>query len=367
MSLRKWFATAVTVTGGTLIAAGPAWAVEPLPPAAAAPRTALAFGVLTSMPAEVAKARSEAWLKVSNKFDAARFESVWSDAGRSVLDRVADSIAIGLPAAASSLDVARKSDTAPTEVPALLKDTALDPFVRANLAAVYAKSLAGRRVYEEALEAIKGVAPEQLVDPAGFYFYKAVAEHALIQREAAVLSLARLLDDVSDLPDRYRVVATLMFLDIQNWPRDDKDLSNITKLMDNSGRRLDLARGGQKTQDIQKKIVFRLDEKIKELENQSKNKSGQSANGGACPNGGQPGPGGANPSSPMETANIATNGGPGAVDEKKLRSYQEVWGKLPEAERKKVISEIVRDYPPKFKPMIEDYFRSLNRMNGFKP
>jgi hypothetical protein len=40
--------------------------------------------------------------------------------------------------------------------------------------------------------------------------------------------------------------------------------------MDSSGRRLDLARGGQTTQTIQKRIIFRLDEKIKELEEKAK-------------------------------------------------------------------------------------------------
>ena len=44
------------------------------------------------------------------------------------------------------------------------------------------------------------------------------------------------------------------------------------------------ARGGKTTQDIQKKIVFRLDELIKEKENQAK---GGQGNGGACPAGGQ--------------------------------------------------------------------------------
>ncbi len=58
--------------------------------------------------------------------------------------------------------------------------------------------------------------------------------------------------------------------------------------------------------------------------------------------------------------------GKGAVDEKKLRKYEAVWGTMPEAERKKVVQEITRDLPPKYKPMIEDYFRSLNRMNGYK-
>jgi hypothetical protein len=68
----------------------------------------------------------------------------------------------------------------------------------------------------------------------------------------------------------------------------------------------------------------------------------------------------------MADSNIATNGGEGKIDEKKLRSYEENWGKLPEAERKKIVQDVVRDLPPKFKPMIEDYFRSLNRMHGYK-
>jgi hypothetical protein len=69
----------------------------------------------------------------------------------------------------------------------------------------------------------------------------------------------------------------------------------------------------------------------------------------------------------MQDSRIATNGGKGEIDEKKLRNYEAVWGKLPEAERKKVVQEITRDLPAKYKPMIEDYFRSLNRLHGYKP
>ena len=68
----------------------------------------------------------------------------------------------------------------------------------------------------------------------------------------------------------------------------------------------------------------------------------------------------------MADSNIATNGGKGVIDDKKLRSYEEKWGTLPEAERKKIVQEVVRDLPPKFKPLIEDYFKSLNRMHGYK-
>jgi hypothetical protein len=40
--------------------------------------------------------------------------------------------------------------------------------------------------------------------------------------------------------------------------------------MDNVERRLDLSRGGPKTQKLQKEIIARLDELIKERENQGK-------------------------------------------------------------------------------------------------
>jgi len=356
--LRKWL-LAAAVTAGTALGAV---AAEPANKAESAKFT---FGTLRAMPADAAKVRLEAWLKAAGKFDATKFAAVWAQDSRSVTDRALETITQALPDAATVLADAAKYDApAPTEVPALLKDAKLDPFVKGTLAVAYARALGTRRVYEEALEALKGVQPEHLADPSAFYFYKAVAEHALIQRDAATASILRLLDDVADAPDRYKMVATLMFFDIQNWPKDDKELANIGKLMDNSGRRLDLARGGPKTQDIQKKIVFRLDEKIKELEAKAKGSPGQ-CNGGQCPDGGQPGNGGgANPSSPMQDSNIATNGGPGQIDEKKLRKYAEEWGKLPAAERAKAIQEITRDLPAKYKPMIEEYFKSLNRIHG---
>ena len=364
MSLRRTLFT----TAASVALAGPAFAESP-PATAATPaaKPVYSFSLLKSQSADAVKPRLVAWLQSVNKFDAGQVEAIWTP-GRGTADAALATIALGLPDAAALLADARAAGTAPSaDVPALLKDAKLDPFVRSNLAAAYAKALAGRRVYEESVAAAKLAAPEQLIDPAAFFFYRAVAEHALIQREAAVTSIVRLLDDVGDAPDRYKVVATMMFFDLQQWSKDDKDLTNIGRLMDNSGRRLDLAKGGPQTQEIQKKIVFRLDEKIKELEARAKGQGG----GGdqPCPGGGPPGngpPGSGPPNTPMQDSVGGTDSGPGQVDLKKLRNYEQVWGKLPEAERKKVTQDFIREMPPKFKPMIEDYFRSLNRINGFK-
>ena len=76
-----------------------------------------------------------------------------------------------------------------------------------------------------------------------------------------------------------------MLLDMQTWK--DKDLAAIARKMDNIERRLELARGGPVTQKLQKEVVLRLDELIKELENKAKKKPGQGqGNGGGCPDGG---------------------------------------------------------------------------------
>jgi hypothetical protein len=267
--LRKWIATATVSAGAAIGFSGTTHAAEPNPPAAKP--TVYTFGTLRTVKTDDAKTKAEAYLKGVNKFDKAAFDAIWSNEGKSVLDRTVSSLLLGNTEVANLLKDAKNPDAAAaTEVPAFLKDDKADPFFRANIATAYAKALSGKRIYEEALDALKVALPEQVVDPASYYFFKAVSEHALIQKDQAVGSIVRLLDDVADAPDRYKMVATLMFFDMQGWSADQKDLSNISRLMDNSGRRLDLARGGEKTQDIQKKIIFRLDEKIKELENQSK-------------------------------------------------------------------------------------------------
>jgi hypothetical protein len=353
VSLRTWL-TAPALTA--LVAAGLTG-----PTRAAESKSAVyTFGSLKTPTADAARAQAQDWLKSVGKTGDAGFNAIW-DGDKPLLDRVTETLILGDPAAAKLLAEARDpSAPAPKEVPALLRDAKLPGFYRHNLALSYAKALSGKRVYEEALDALKAAVPEQVVDPAAYYFHKAVAEHALIQKKEAVHSIARLLDDVADCPERYKMVATLMYLDMQSWKEDEKDLTNIAKLMDNSERRLDLGRPGPKTQDIQKKIVFRLDELIKDVENQMKN-GGQCQ----CPGGGkQPGQGSNQPNSPMPDSNIATNSGPGVVDQKKLQNLAANWGKLPEKERAKAMMELTKDLPPRYREVIENYFKTLARSQG---
>jgi hypothetical protein len=325
------------------------------------------FSTLRAMTEEAARSQVVEWLRSVGRYDAASVDNLWKDQGRSLIDRTADALALGLPEAQSALRQVRNPEApAPESIPAFLRDAGLDPFVRTNLALAFAKAAAQRKAFEEALEALNNGIVERAVDPAAYLFYKAVCEHATMQKNAASRSIVRLLDEVVDAPDRYKLVASLMFFEMQNWSADPKDLTNIERLMDNSGRRLELARAGEKTQEIQRKIIFRLDELIKELENQQK--GGGQCNGGNCPNGGQSGnrPGSQQtPSNPAPDSVIMSGSGKGIVDEKELRKIAENWGSLPPDKRAKIIEDINRDLPPKYKPIIDEYFKALNRIHGY--
>jgi hypothetical protein len=233
------------------------------------PKETATFGVLPSVSPEAARSQALDWLKGVGLADATTlkaFDAIWKS-DRPLFDRVADTLALGDPAAAKLLADARDaSKPAPTAVPALLKDPSKPAFYRANLAVAYARALSQRRIYEEGLDALKSIRAEDVIDPAAYLFHRAVAEHSLMLKPEAESTVIRLLDEAPDAPERYRTVAALMYFDMQNW--QEKDLGWIARKMDNIERRLDLSRGGPKTQKMQKEVVARLDEIIKQLENQ---------------------------------------------------------------------------------------------------
>jgi hypothetical protein len=236
------------------------------------PKEFATFGALRSASLEEARSQALDWLKSVGKADKATvtaFDAIWDAKDRAVLDKVTETFCLCDNEAAKLLkDAQRAGAAAPLEIPDLLRDAKKPAFYRANLTLAYAKALSNRRVYEEALEALNNVKVEQVVDPSSYLFHKAVSEHALTDRLAANTTIMRLLDDVADAPERYKTVSALMVYDMLGW--QEKDLGWIGRKMDNIERRLELARGGPTTQKMQKQVVARLDEMIKELENQQK-------------------------------------------------------------------------------------------------
>lgn len=334
------------------------------------------FGALEPMAAGAARAKAEAWLKEIGKTDPAllqRVEAIWKNNERTVLDRLADTIALGDEAAAKALSDSRDPlSPAPTQLPAAIKD-AKNGFLKANLGLAYARNLINRRVHEEALDVLKQVKAEQVVDPGAYLFNRAVAEHALLNKMEALKSIGRLLDDASGAPERYKTVSALMLLDMQTWK--DKDLASIARKMGNIERRLELARGGPQTQKQQKEVILRLDELIKELENKAKQqqkepKDGEGKpgdpNGGSCPDGsgppmpGQGPPKGNDPSSPATESGLpSAPPKSGIVDQANLKKLTDNWGQMPPRERIRALQELTQGMSARHREAIENYFRNL--------
>lgn len=340
------------------------------------------FGALDALTADAAKTKLAGWLKEVGKSDAAtaaKLDSIWKDESRSILDRVADSLALGDPVAAKLMLEARDpAAPAPVVLPSVFKDEKRSAFFRANLALVYSRALTNRRVYEEALDTLKQFSADQVADPAAYLFHRAICEHALQRKGDAVKSITRLLDEGSAIaPERYKIVSSLMLLDMLTWK--DKDLGDIARKMENIERRLEIARGGPETQRQQREVLNRLDEIIKKLENQNKKKKSDGppgdgppmpgdGSGRECPDGGgPPGPGGSGPpkgnnpsSSPAnDSANAGPGPGTGVVNEEKFKKLVSDWGRLPPAEQRRALQEITQGMSPRHREAIVNYFQNL--------
>jgi hypothetical protein len=228
------------------------------------------LGVIKGPNFAQAKASALAWL-TENKADAAtlqRAEELWNPAAdRPLLDRVAETLLLGDTDARALITMLRDpASPAPQGVPEYLKDAKRSAFLRANLGLYFARQLATKRTYDETLEAIKLIRPEQVVDPASYYFFRAVAENKLRLRDEGLASVNRLLNSVQDAPERYTVVANLMKAEMEQW--EQEDLGDIARRMHEIEDRLEIARGGPKTQQKQKEVLALLDKKIKQLEDQ---------------------------------------------------------------------------------------------------
>ncbi|MGE3807979.1 MAG: hypothetical protein AB7K24_25235 [Gemmataceae bacterium] len=346
------------------------------------------FRSLQAADAKQAQERALNWLRQAGKADEAtlaKFNALWAE-DVSVLDRVARTFALGDAEAARLLREAGDPHTpAPTELPALLTDANQPSFYRANLGLAYARALTQRRVHEEALQLFASIKPDQVVDPSAYFFYRAVAEHALALKDQAQQTIRTMREDVVDAPDRYQRVAQLMLHDMDSWnapvaSREDmirQKLGHVARNMSNVERRLDLARGGEQTQAIQRRVVAQLDELIKSLEPPDGPSDPRDPDDPSDPKdpgppgppkpGPGPGPGPGEPPivcGPMPTSKIAGGSGPGQVNDVKLRQLLEQWGKLPERDRAQAMAMLKRSMPAYWTAIMEKHSRDMARIGG---
>ena len=225
--------------------------------------------------------------------------------------------------------------------------------MRMTVRAWLGRALVRERLYDEALPVIAEVEPTESIDPAAVLFYRGACYHALLLKKEALADLRRLLENEADCPTRFVRTAQMMIADIK--PLKEDTLDEISRLMTDVTRRLDLGRTDEEVKQQEQKIIDKLTKLIEKAEQQKQQQQQQqqqqSGGGGQDSGGGQ--------SSPMQDSQIAGGiGGEGDVDPKKFDD-RDAWGNLPPAERQQALQQISRDLPTHYREAIEAYFRKI--------
>jgi len=281
-----------------------------------------------------------------------RIASLWKDvpadlSPRQVFDRVIETFRTADIEARRFIDACdlARPPLVPPDPSLLLKKHAGDDFFVAHLRLYFARYLAQRSMYEEALAVFHELDPAAVVDPATCLFFRAVCEHQLLQRTEGLATLDNLLQNTQQVPEPYAGLAKLMEHDLKSLEEDP--LGTVSRMMRDSERRLDLGRGGQKVQKVQDEIVAALDELIKKAEQQ--NSGGGEGTGRNNTN---------RSDAPAADSTIKGATAPGEVDPKEFKK-QGGWGALPPKEEARAKNLLNQEFPAHYRQAVEQYFKKL--------
>lgn len=206
--------------------------------------------------------------------------------------------------------------------------------------------------FEPALESLTKLESESFLtenpaQAAEYWFYRAICEHQLFQKDACTKSLDQL-DALAEKPDfelpaRFSALSRLMRKDLETLK--DESLEMISRRMKGVERQLGHGNGDEKVQKSEEEIIEMLDSMIEELEEQAKKQ--QKRMQSSLKSG-----------KPMGDAKIAGGKGPGNVTRRDL-DFSKAWGSLPEKEREEVLQQLGRDFPPHYRDAIEQYFKRM--------
>lgn len=184
-----------------------------------------------------------------------------------------------------------------------------------------------------------------------YNYLMAINKHSLNNKDCIKYAYA-IKDSFVDLPTRYYILAEYIIEDALRW--QEEDLGDIRRDMKISSNRLHIPKADRQTKNIQEIVLNKLDKLIKEKEDALKNaipieeKASNSA------------------PTPAQDSVLVPDAGKGEALDKTLKTYVEKWGQMPEKQRAKVIMEISRQYPAKYRLLIENFFKALSSTSPHK-
>jgi hypothetical protein len=267
---------------------------------------------------------------------------------RQVFDRLIQSFSLADPTVRQFINTYQPGASFRSLPKPLLTQDESDEFLTAHLRLFYARALTQALMYDEALAVFARIDPAKVVDPATCLFYRAVCEHQLLRKKEGLETLDKLLHKTEGVAEPYTQVATLMQDELSSL--DDKSLSGVSRKMQDSERRLDLGRGGQRVQKVQDEIIESLDEIIKKRQAQLDQQQSQSQ---------QQQDNNSNRSNRAADDSMLKGAtAPGKVDPNK-KKMPGTWGGLPPKQATEAENRLNREFPSNYRRAVEEYFKKL--------
>lgn len=290
--------------------------------------------------------------------------------GAFATDSPADAITEGLialyPKYGAAVDSSEEEDA--DKASELLKQfvESEDPFLAADASFYMARLLMNGERFEDALpllDKIKTDYSSQSVHAGVTDYFSGIAHAGLLEKDSAIKSFVKFLENHPDAPERMRVSAWRQVQRLQNIK--DGKLDEAHQKMDFSRRRLGIEKTDEPTQVEQEKVVKILTKLIKEAE--KKECSGSCKN---CKKGGKSKPGAGqkqanNQQKPQQKQGGQKGDKAKAQDGKAVvKTYDDMpaspWSRLRERSRDPANNAIKDNLPARYRDIVEKYMEKAN-------
>ena len=257
----------------------------------------------------------------------------------------------------------REPRAEPAAMAPLTKDP--DPYLAANAAVFELRSLVERTDLEAAHTRLTELGKDEAalrmhtLLAADVRFLTGYCQLHTLAYQAALETLESFEKDYPNAPERLRVTAKQIVQELKR--RKPDGLGDVADLMAYAGRRLGIGVSGLAVVEKQIKAVALLDELIKQAEEkESKDGECKACEGKGCKacKGGAP-KGNQTPSSPA--AQSLLPGGSARIGDlrKTIARPGASWGSMPQAERDRILQAIKKNFPTRYRKLVEQYYKQL--------
>lgn len=188
------------------------------------------------------------------------------------------------------------------------------------------------------------------------FFLLAVCYYNQFKRDKAIGLLTEFEKRFPDAPERMIIGAYQLVNKIEGF--EEGSMSDVEERMEYSRRKLKMEDIDKPAEDNQEKVVSILNKLIKEAEQQEQNQKNKNKNKNKNSGGGN----GDSPDTPMDQSE-APEGESKIGQLKKISrgNREEEWGKDREKEREKIMNALKEKFPERYRELIEQYYKGLNK------